>query len=161
MDLASPNRILWQAAVYFVVVLVIVAIISGVILLIWNDSWIASIRQCLSMESLRPESAFIYSPASALIRKMLCFISTTILPAFRDLMRATSASQGNGTPRSDQVLPRFRATEFEEPQLAIPHPVLLRDSRSFVPSHPNSMFELSRVPASWPPRAFPCSDSLL
>jgi len=42
---------------------VVVAIIAGVILLIWrNDSWTELIRQCLTMKILGPESAFIYSP---------------------------------------------------------------------------------------------------
>jgi len=156
------KQMLWQAAVYFVVVLVIVAIIAGVILLIWrNDSWTALIHQCLAMKCLGPESALIPSPASALVRKMLRFFSTTLLPAFRDLRRATFASRGGAVPGSELALPRFRAPEFRERQLAIPRPAMLHDSRSFVPSDPNSVFELSRVPPSWAPHAFPCSDTRL
>jgi|SRR5712672_4459104 len=81
VELVSAKQMLWQAAVYLVVVLgavircvifrpsltlplltVIVAIIASVILLIWNDSWTALIRQCLALKILRPESAFIHSP---------------------------------------------------------------------------------------------------
>src|SRR5712671_134895 len=100
----------------------------------------------------------MHSPtASGLVRKILCFFSTTLLPAFRDLRRATFASRGGAMSRSELVLPRFRPPEFGERQLAYPHPAMLRDSRSFVPSNSYNVFELSRVPASWPPHAFACS----
>jgi hypothetical protein len=119
---------------------VIVAIIAGVILLIWNDKWMALIRQCPAMKSLGPGLALIHSPvgpsrwtdwritcsncvsviclcvfrfcsparpsipiptpssiASALVRNVLYFFSTTPLPAFRNLRRATAASPGSAS----------------------------------------------------------------
>jgi len=151
----STNQMLWQSAVFFVVVLVVVAIIAGVVLLIWNDSWIALIR----MKCLGPELALIHSPALALVRKMLCFFSTTLFPAFQHLRHATFASRGGAMPGSELVLPRFRAPELGERQLVAPHPAMLRDSRSFVPSNSYNVFELSRVSASWSPHGFTCSVS--
>jgi len=157
VDPVSRKQLLWQALVFFVVVLVIVAIIAGVVLLIWNDGRIASIRQCPVMKSLGPRLAFIHSPASALVRKMLYFFSTTLLPAFRNLRRATAAWRGGAIPGSELALQRLGAPEFGERQLASPRPAILRDGGSLVPSNPYSVFELSPVPVSSLPRGFPCS----
>ncbi|KAI9447186.1 hypothetical protein F5148DRAFT_736389 [Russula earlei] len=61
------NQLAWQAPVFFIVVLVIVAIITGTILLIWNDHRVPSIRPRLIMRFIASESPFLLFPGTAII----------------------------------------------------------------------------------------------
>jgi len=146
----SAKQLAWQAIVYLVVVLVIVAIITGTILLIWNESQIlAVIREHLAGESVGAETTTHLSPATALVRRMQRYFFTTLLPAFPNFRRANTVSLGSTTPRSRQVLTRFRSSGFQEQehQLATLPPLILHDSRSHslfrVPSNPGSVIALS------------------
>ncbi|KAH9960138.1 hypothetical protein BC827DRAFT_1155928 [Russula dissimulans] len=100
----SAKDLAWQTAAYLAVVLVIVALISAVILIIWNDGW--SWRALIPgpgpgrprAGDVIPGSAFILSPAQTLVEKMLCWFSTTLVPAFRDLRQTAATSEGSATP---------------------------------------------------------------
>ncbi|KAI9454106.1 hypothetical protein F5148DRAFT_1230944 [Russula earlei] len=111
----SSEELVWQVPVFLVVVLVIIAIIAGIILLIWNDHWVASARGWIIMTFIGPESPFLLFPASALIRPMLRYFLTTSLPAFRNLnLRQADAvtSLGSAIPRSHPLLPLVMPTGF-------------------------------------------------
>ncbi|KAH9960176.1 hypothetical protein BC827DRAFT_418078 [Russula dissimulans] len=123
-----------------------IAIVAGIVLFIFNDSWTPLIRQRLNVESVGPDSAPYLFPASALVQKMLSYFLTKLVPAFRNLRRrtATSLPVTRATPRARPALPRSRpeaeargARWFRVPQLTAPYPVVPRDRRSYhVPSTP-------------------------
>ncbi|KAI9442804.1 hypothetical protein F5148DRAFT_799795 [Russula earlei] len=160
----SVNQLAWQAPVFFIVTLVIVAIIVGTIILIWNDHWVPSIRPRLIMTFVEFESPYLFFPASSLVGRMLRYFFTTPWPAFRTLRQAAatpSASLSSVTPRSlPAVLPRFRPPDLREPELAVPCPLMLRDRNpSSVGLNPYSTIESSGVPAARQLYTFPRSSS--
>ena len=181
---ASAKQLVWQAAVYLVIALGIVicypepllhygplphppkssfalstgvtAIISGIILLVWNDDWPALIIRRLKLEPVpsgrfimktrvlflticaflaymylrspaRSHALVLFSPiASTLVQWMLCYF-TTHFPAFQRLGGAAA------TPRPQSDLPLFRRPRLRETLLAEPPLAMLRDSLSRVP----------------------------
>ncbi|KAF8495676.1 hypothetical protein F5888DRAFT_532979 [Russula emetica] len=147
----STKQLAWQPAVYLVVVLVFVAIVAGVIWLIWNDPCIPSTTRRGKMESIETDSTFHFPSASALVRRMLGYLYTMLWPAFRHIRQTTTTSLGGvggGTgSRPQHALPLFVPPEFREPHVATPRPIMPRDTSSFrVQSNPYSCSE----PSSWP-----------
>jgi hypothetical protein len=89
--------------------------------------------------------------ASSLVQRMLRYFFTSLWPAFRHLRQTTAISVGSisgGTAsRLQPALPLFAPTEFREPYVAAPRPIMARDTSSFrVQSNPYSGSE----PSSWP-----------
>jgi len=148
----SAKQLVWQTIVYFVVVTVIVAIITGTVLIIWNGDKIHIHAVICERLSVGAETVTHLSPFSEVVRMMQHYFFMTLWPAFPNFRQANTASLGSTTLRSRPVLPRFSPLEFreQEHQLATLPPLILRDSRSSfrVPPNPGSVTALSSLPAS-------------
>ena len=180
----SAKQLAWQAAVYLAIALGIViccpeplrhygplphppkssfalstgvtAVISGIILLVWNDDWPALIIRRLKLEPVpsgrfimktrvlflticaflahmylrspaRSHALVLFSPIASTLVQWILYYFTTHFPAFQRLGRAAA------TPRPQSDLPFFRRPRLRETLLAEPPLAMLRDSLSRVP----------------------------
>ncbi|KAI9442957.1 hypothetical protein H4582DRAFT_1146422 [Lactarius indigo] len=150
----SAKNIAWQTALYLVIVFVIVAIVAAIIVYLGRVEWTISTpwRGKMDPRSPSPDSTSYTLPgnlASTLVRMMLRYFFTTVLPPLQSLRTATTSSIGAlSRPQPALELPMYTEPEFREPVLAPPRPAVPRDLSSFrVPSNPYSGTSHSNLPS--------------
>ncbi|KAI9454097.1 hypothetical protein F5148DRAFT_1151803 [Russula earlei] len=129
VGIVSTKQLAWQVPV---VILVIVAIIVGIILIIWNGK---RVRRRLITTSIGPEPSLFLSPGRSTISfsdlRTTYTSSRRSLQASQNHMETATSQRGVDTPEPAPVLPRSRPPRPRKPQLGASGPSMPRDVITF------------------------------